>query len=171
MRVEGRGALISVLMLSGCGAAEVPARPPASVPLVAVNPPPAVVRPVLPGVRRVSFGVAERTKNAAGTEICWIAQPLPDPPVFDGVVSEITYVVELEPRTVKSAATRVVAPPGQGALEGAVCNGFTIIRGGFSQTQLGNTISRVDQQPLMPGSYTLQITVDGQTAEVPFTIK
>ena len=84
-------------------------------------------------------------------------------------MTEISYAVELEPRVVKSASARVVAPAGQ-ELRAAACNAFTPIKGGFSQTQLGSSISRADKAPLLPGRYTLRITVDGQMAEIPFTI-
>jgi hypothetical protein len=78
--------------------------------------------------------------------------------------------VELEPRIVKSAAARVIAPAGQ-ELRAAGCNIFTPIKGGFSQTQIGSTLSRTDSMPLLPGRYTLRVTVDGQTAEIPFDIR
>ena len=102
--------------------------------------------------------------------MCAIVRPLPSPVAFERGVTEISYAVELEPRVVKSASARVVAPAGQ-ELSAAGCNVFTPIKGGFSQTQLGNTLSRVDKKPLVSGQYTLRITVDGQTVEVPFSIK
>lgn len=121
------------------------------------------------GVKSISFGQAQRYR-AAGKELCAITRPLPGPAVFERGATEISYAVELEPRIVKSAATRVVAPVGQ-ELRAAGCNALTPIQGGFSQTQLGSTISRVDKTPLLAGQYMLRITVDGQVAEVPFTIK
>jgi hypothetical protein len=121
------------------------------------------------GVKGVSFGQAQRY-SGAGKEMCAIVEPVPRPVAFERGVTEISYAVELEPRSVKSAAARVVAPAGQ-ELRAAACNMFTPIKGGFSQTQLGSTISRVDKAPLRSGQYTLRITVDGQTAEVPFSIK
>jgi hypothetical protein len=121
------------------------------------------------GVKSVSFGQAQRY-SGAGKEMCTIVQPLPSPAAFERGVIEISYAVALEPLTVKSAAARVVAPAGQ-ELRAVACNIFTPIKGGFSQTQLGSTISRVDKAPLRSGQYTLRITVDGQTAEVPFTIE
>lgn len=121
------------------------------------------------GVKSVSFGQAQRY-TGAGKELCAIVKPQPSPVVFERGAAEISYAVELEPRTVKSASARVVAPAGQ-ELRAAPCNGFTPIKGGFSQTQLGSTLSRVDKAPLQAGRYTLRITVDGQAAEVPFTIK
>jgi hypothetical protein len=123
-----------------------------------------------PGVGRVTFGVAERSKNSAGTETCRIPKPLGTPAAFERGITEITFAVELAPRIVKSAATEVKGPPDQGRLRAVSCNGFTIFAGGFSQTQLGNTVSRVDGKPLKSGSYTLRITVDGQMADVPFTV-
>ena len=121
------------------------------------------------GVRSVAFGQAQRY-NGPGKEMCAIVRPLASPPVFERGVNEISYAVELEPRVVKSASARVVAPAGQ-ELVAVGCNIFTPIKGGFSQTQVGNTISRVDKAPLRPGQYTLRITVDGQVADVPFSIK
>ena len=121
------------------------------------------------GVKSVTFGQAQRYKGT-GKEMCAILKPLPSPPIFESGATEITYAVELEARTVKSAAARVVAPAGQ-ELVAAACNSFTPIKGGFSQTQLGSTLSRADKEPLRPGQYLLRITVDGQTAEVPFRIK
>jgi hypothetical protein len=120
------------------------------------------------GVTGVSFGQAQRY-GPAGKELCAIVRPLPSPVVFTRDVTEITYAVELEPRIVKSASARVVAPAGQ-ELRTVGCNAFTPIRGGFSQTQLGSSISRVDKAPLQSGQYTLRITVDGQTADIPFVI-
>jgi hypothetical protein len=121
------------------------------------------------GVKSVSFGQAQRY-GGVGKKLCAIVQPLPSPAVFESGVTEISYTVELEPRIVKSASARVVAPAGQ-ELRADGCNGYTPIKGGFSQTQLGSSISRVDKAPLRPGRYTLRISVDGQAAEVPFTIK
>jgi hypothetical protein len=121
------------------------------------------------GVKSVSFGQAQRY-DAAGKELCAIVQPLPSPVRFERGMTEISYAVELEPRIVKSASARVVAPAGQ-ELRAAGCNAFTPIKGGFSQTQLGSTISRIDKMPLVSGAYRLRITVDGQTAEIPFSIR
>ncbi len=120
------------------------------------------------GVTGVSFGQAQHYRGA-GKELCAIVQPLPGPAVFERGVTEISYAVGLEPRVVKSASVRVAAPAGQ-ELRATACNAYTPIKGGFSQTQLGSSISRVDKEPLQPGQYTLRITVDGQTAEIPFSI-
>ena len=43
-----------------------------------------------PGVVRVSFGVADRVRDSAGTETCRIPKPLATPPVFERGVTEIT---------------------------------------------------------------------------------
>jgi hypothetical protein len=123
------------------------------------------------GVVGVTFGEAGRTKDAVGNEVCGIAARLPDPPAFRAGVKEISYAVALEPRAVKSAVTEVVAPGGQGQLIAKPCNAFTIVRGGFSQTQLGSTLSRLDNAPLKSGSYQLRLIVDGQVSEVTFMIK
>jgi hypothetical protein len=120
------------------------------------------------GVTSVSFGEARRY-GGAGKEMCAIVQPLAVPAVFDGGVTEVSYAVALEPRIVTSASARVVAPAGQ-ELRTAGCNAFTPIKGGFSQTQLGSSISRVDGAPLRSGRYTLHISVDGQTVDIPFVI-
>jgi hypothetical protein len=119
----------------------------------------------------VSFGTAQRYKDAAGKEMCAIAQALPDPPVFERGVTEISYGVGLQPGVVKSASTQVIAPAEQGYLQRTPCNGFTLVKGGFSQTLLGSTIARLDKKPMQPGAYILRITVDGQTADAPFTIR
>jgi len=123
------------------------------------------------GVSGVSFGKAQHYKDASGKNMCAIVSPLSDPPVFERGVTEVSYGVQLQPRAVKSAATQIVAPPGQGELHHAPCHAFTLIKGGFSQTQLGSTISRLDKSPLKSGKYILRITVDGHTAEVRFTIR
>jgi hypothetical protein len=102
--------------------------------------------------------------------MCAIVRPLASPPVFESGVTEISYAVELEPRVVKSASARVVAPAGQ-ELRAAGCNIFTPIKGGFSQTQVGSTLSRAGNAPLLPGRYTLRVTVDGHTTEIPFEIR
>jgi hypothetical protein len=120
------------------------------------------------GVKGVTFGTAHRYYGP-GKEMCAIVYPMPGG-VFERGVTEISYAVELEPVKVKGAAARVVAPAGQ-ELRAVPCNIFTPIKGGFSQTQLGSTISRIDKAPLRSGQYTLRITVDGQTASVLFTIK
>jgi hypothetical protein len=121
------------------------------------------------GVTGVSFGKAQRYKDAAGKEMCAIVEPAATPPSFNRGVTEISYGVALQPRTVKSAAARVIAPAGQ-ELRSVPCNVFTPVPGGFSQTQLGSTISRVDKQPLVSGVYRLRIIVDGQTAEITFAV-
>ena len=123
-----------------------------------------------PGVTAVSFGRGERFKDAAGKEMCSIAKPLPEPAAFERGVTEISYGVALTPHVVKSASARVIAPGGQD-LRVASCNIFTPVKGGFSQTQLGSTISRADKRPLVPGAYRLRITIDGHTAEIPFSVK
>jgi hypothetical protein len=120
------------------------------------------------GVKSVAFGTAHRYYGP-GKEMCVVVYPMPGG-IFERGVTEISYAVELEPQTVKSAAARVIAPAGQ-EIRAAACNVFMPIKGGFTQTQLGSTLSRVDKAPLRPGQYTLRITVDGQTAEVPFSIK
>jgi hypothetical protein len=121
-----------------------------------------------PGVRAVSFGQAQRY-SGPGKEMCAIVRPLPRPAVFERGTTEITYAVELEPRVVKSASARVVAPAEQELLA-TPCNVFTPIKGGFSQTQLGSTLSRADKAPLRAGQYILRIAVDGQTIQIPFEI-
>ena len=121
------------------------------------------------GVTAVSFGHAQRYQGA-GKEMCAIVQPLPSPAAFERGVMEISYAVALEAGTVKSASARIVAPAGQ-ELRAVPCNIFTPVKGGFSQTQLGSSISRIDKAALRSGQYTLRITVDGQTASVPFIIK
>jgi hypothetical protein len=129
----------------------------------------APIAPTLPkGVKSVTFGTAHRYFGP-GKEMCVIVYPMPGG-VFERGVAEISYAVELEPVTVKSAAARVIAPAGQ-ELRAVGCNVFTPVKGGFSQTQIGNTLSRVDKGPLRAGQYTLRITVDGQVADVPFSIK
>lgn len=120
------------------------------------------------GVKSVTFGTAHRYYGP-GKEMCVIVYPMPGG-VFEYGVTELSYAVELEPQTVKSASARVIAPAGQ-ELRAAGCNVFVPIKGGFTQTQLGNTLSRVDKAPLRAGQYMLRITVDGQTTEVPFSIK
>ena len=123
------------------------------------------------GVVSVSFGTAQHYKDASGKEMCGIVKPLSDPPVFERGVTEISYGVELQPRVVKSASTQVIAPAEQGYLQRTPCNQFALVQGGFSQTLLGSTLSRLDKKPLQSGSYTLRITVDGQTADIPFTVR
>jgi hypothetical protein len=120
------------------------------------------------GVKSVTFGTAHRYYGP-GKEMCVVVYPMPGG-VFEHGVTELSYAVELEPQTVTSASARVIAPAGQ-ELRAVACNVFLPIKGGFTQTQLGNTLSRVDKAPLRAGRYTLRITVDGQTAEVPFTIQ
>ena len=120
------------------------------------------------GVKSVAFGTAHRYFGP-GKESCVIVYPLPSA-VFDRGVTELTYAVELEPMTVKKAAAQLMTDSQQ-PLTSVPCNVFTPVRGGFSQTQIGNTISRTDKAPLASGRYTLRITVDGQTADVPFSIK
>ena len=123
------------------------------------------------GVLGVSFGTARRYTDVSGKQMCAIVPALADPPVFDRGVTEISYGVQLQPRTVRSASARVVAPSGQGELQSVPCHAFTLIKGGFSQTQVGSTISRVDKAPLKSGAYTLRVTVDGQTADIKFRIE
>ena len=120
------------------------------------------------GVKAVWFGQAQRYKGA-GKEMCTIVKPLSRPFAFESGVTELSYAVELEPQTVTSATARVIAPAGQ-ELRSVACNMFTPIKGGFSQTQLGSTLSRADKAALVSGRYTLRITVDGQTVDVPFVI-
>jgi hypothetical protein len=120
------------------------------------------------GVVRVSFGTAHRYFGP-GKEMCVVVYPSPTA-VFKRGITELTYAVELEPKTVKHASAQVVGDAPQ-PLRSVPCNVFTPVPGGFSQTQIGSTISRVDKGPLAPGQYMLRITVDGQSADVPFTIK
>jgi hypothetical protein len=120
------------------------------------------------GVKSVSFGTAHRYFGP-GKESCVIVYPLPTA-VFDRGITELTYAVELEPLTVKKASAQLVSNTEQ-PLMSVPCNVFTPVRGGVSQTQIGNTISRHDKAALASGRYTLRINVDGQTVDVPFSIK
>jgi len=120
------------------------------------------------GVTHVSFGTAHRYFGP-GKESCVVVYPVPGA-VFERGVTELTYAVELEAKIVKQASATVMGASAQ-PLRSVPCNVFTPIPGGFSQTQIGSTISRVDKGPLPSGQYTLRIVVDGQTADVPFTIK
>lgn len=124
-----------------------------------------------PGVVRVLFGTARRTTNSAGTETCRVADALTSPAVFPRGVTEITYTVELEPAVVKKAAAQMIAPVDQGTLTAVPCNVFTLVPRGFSQTQIGNTVSRADRKPLAAGAYKVRILVDGESVDVPFTVK
>jgi hypothetical protein len=129
----------------------------------------AQVRPTLPpGVVRVSFGTAHRYYGP-GKEMCAIVFPLPSAE-FERGTTELSYAVELEPQKVKKASARVLGESSQ-PLRAVPCNVFAPVPGGFTQTQIGSTISRADKAPLAPGRYTLRIVVDGRTADVPFTIK
>lgn len=121
------------------------------------------------GVTGVAFGKAQRYR-AGGKEMCAIVEQLSSPAAFARGVAEVAYAVQLEPLVVKSASARVIAPAGQ-ELRAAPCNTLTPVKGGFSQTQLGSSITRTDKAPLKTGQYTLRITVDGQVTEVPFTIR
>jgi hypothetical protein len=129
----------------------------------------AQTRVTLPkGVKSVAFGTAHRYFGP-GKEACVIVYPLPSA-AFDRGTTELTYAVELEPLTVKKAFAQLMTDAQQ-PLTSVPCNVFTPVRGGFSQTQIGNTISRTDKAPLASGRYTLRITVDGQSVDVPFSIK
>ena len=120
------------------------------------------------GVKSVAFGTAHRYFGP-GKEMCVITYPVPTA-VFARGVTELSYAVELEPQTVTKASAQVIGEAPQ-PLRAVPCNVFTPIRGGFSQTQIGNTISRTDKAPLAPGTYKLRISVDGYSTDVPFTIK
>lgn len=129
----------------------------------------AQTRVTLPkGVKGVTFGTAERYKGP-GKEMCVIPKPVSEPVSFPRGVRELSYAVELEPRAVTKAVAHVIGDAPQ-ELRAAACNVFTPIPGGFSQTQLGSTISRVDGGALSAGRYALRIVVDGQTVDVPFSI-
>ncbi len=120
------------------------------------------------GVKSVAFGTAHRYYGP-GKEMCVITFPMPSA-IFEHGITELSYAVELEPRTVKKASASIVGELPQ-PLRSVPCNVFLPVRGGFSQTQIGSTISRADKAPLARGRYTLRIAVDGQTADIPFTIK
>jgi hypothetical protein len=120
------------------------------------------------GVMSVAFGTAHRYFGP-GKEMCVITYPVPTA-VFARGVTELSYAVELEPQTVTKASAQVIGEAPQ-PLRTVPCNVFTPIRGGFSQTQIGSTISRTDKAPLAPGTYKLRISVDGYSTDVTFTIK
>ena len=120
------------------------------------------------GVKSVSFGTAHRYYGP-GKEMCVITYPMPSA-VFERGITELSYAVELEPQTVKKASAQLMGDTPQ-PLRSVPCNVFTPVRGGFSQTQIGNTISRIDKAPLASGVYTVRITVDGQTVDVRFSIR
>jgi hypothetical protein len=167
--VVGVAGLVGLAGLKPCATAMPATATPATAILVTATLAQSRVTP--PGVTGVSFGKAQRYKDTSGKEMCAIVEPVADPPVFARGVTEISYGVYLQPRVVKSASTQIVAPGGQGDLRREPCNVFTLVPGGFSQTQLGSTISRADRKPLLPGTYALRIAVDGQLSEVPFAIK
>ncbi len=101
------------------------------------------------GVKSVSFGTAHRYFGP-GKEMCVIVFPLPGA-VFERGITELSYAVELEPRTVKKASAQRDRRHAAAACASVACNVFTPVPGGFSQTQIGNTISRADKAPLASG--------------------
>ncbi len=103
------------------------------------------------GVKSVAFGTAHRYFGP-GKEMCVIVYPLPSAMFAQGV-TELTYAVELEPRTVKQAS----GASGRRFASATALDSLQRVHtgtGGFSQTQIGNTISRSDKKPLAPGRFT-----------------
>ena len=95
-----------------------------------------------------------------------------DPAVIGKILAHLEHRMQVrEVPANAAAANRPRGPPGQGEFQRVPCHAFTPVAGGFSQTQLGSTLSRLDKAPLSSGTYFVRITIDGQTADVPFAVK
>ena len=127
--------------------------------------------PLPPGVKRVAIGQAIRTKDPSRGDTCTIANPLPSPAEFTPGVTEIAYIVEIDPGGARQVRVSVVGDLGTAETKGTNCNAYSICGGSICQTQFGSTLARTDGKALKPGSYTLSLEVDGKRVGVPFTIK
>lgn len=132
----------------------------------------AVAQASLPlGVKRILLGQAVTTKDPAKGMTCTIPKPLSDPVRFEAGVTEIAYVVEVDPGAARQVKTSIIGDVGTTATKGSNCNAYSICAGSICQTQFGSSLSRSDGRPLKPGSYTLSVDLNGQNIKVPFSIK
>ncbi len=123
------------------------------------------------GVKHVVFGTAQRVEDGSGGQICKIPEPLPQPPTFNAGVTEISYIVELDPNTNRELEIVVTGPFRHAAIRGTNCNAYSVIGGAPRQTQLGSTLSRQDGRAFKSGSYILEIKYKSETVKIPFSIK
>jgi len=131
----------------------------------------AAEEPLLPGVKRVALGQAVSTKDPSKGDVCTIPDPLPSPVEFKAGVTEIAFIIEVDPKTAREVDASILGDLGSEETRGVNCNAYSICGGSVCQTQFGRSLSRQDGKPLKAGSYSLSIEVGGKSMSVPFTIK
>lgn len=127
---------------------------------------------VLPrGVKRIALGQADRTKSATGGLHCTISQPLPEPLAFTTGVTEVTYIIEVDPETVPALQATIVGDFGWKEIRGLGCDRAAVCAGRLCQPQYGTTYSRADGAAIKSGTFVLEVQVGSDTLKIPFTVK
>lgn len=124
-----------------------------------------------PGVKRITFGKAITTKNARGGLECSIPQPLPEPVVFSGGVTTISYVIEVDPQVVPALTATIVGAFGSGEVRGEGCDRVAVCAGQLCQPQYGRTYSNTNGAPIKGGTFVLEVQMGNNTLKVPFSVK
>jgi hypothetical protein len=115
--------------------------------------------PLPDSVKRVALGQAVRSHDPGKGDACSIPEALAIPAVFKSGVTEISYVLEVEPGLVRQVKASVLGDLGSTETKGTNCNAYVLCGANLCQTQFGASIARSDGQPLKKGSFTLSIEV------------
>ncbi len=81
------------------------------------------------------------------------------PIVFKAGATEISYVVNVVPGSIREVRASIVGDVGSTHTKGTNCNAYTICGGDLCKSQLGSSLSRADGEPLRAGSFTLVLEV------------
>lgn len=111
------------------------------------------------GVKRVAVGEAFRSHDPTTGDSCSIPSPISPPIVFKAGATEISYVVNVVPGSIREVKASIIGDLGSTHTKGTNCNAYTICGGDICRSQFGSSISRVDGEPLRAGSFTLVLEV------------
>lgn len=111
--------------------------------------------PLPAGVERVVLGEAERSHDPATGDSCSIPNPMPPPIVFKDGTTEISYVVNVVPGSIREVRASIEGDVGSTSTKATNCNAYTLCGGALCKSQFGQSISRADGEPLRVGSFTL----------------
>jgi hypothetical protein len=124
-------------------------------------------------VTRLLFGAAVATRQPDGGEGCEIARPLPEPVAFPAGATSLSFVLEVDPETVRQLEAHVDGDfTGARGVSVVGCNAFAVRQGRVAQTQYGGTVSRNDRGPFRGGTYRLVLCVnEASPVELPFEVR
>ncbi len=123
------------------------------------------------GIKRIAFGQVQRTGTPTTGLQCTIPSVLPEPPTFAAGVTEVSYIIEVDPMLVPALKASIVGSFGSSEIRGLGCDRVGVCAGQLCQSQYGMSYSRTDGAPIASGSFVLEVQVGSDTIKVPFAVK